>query len=251
MVSWGSDRRNFPQRFEGGLSTRVRIWTHNCLTPKLHVWSQLCGMNSSSLSSGDSEFYPQLYLEKKVLLLGKGISGISKQVEVRIKNIFTLILKLYNMGAQTHEMPRLAPQPSSNMLKIWWTWPQTTLTLWGGMWFINLFVFDLKLTSPKVCVPFSWSKDLHLEASTHPKVSFLAEMILERASFTKFFTSCNFCLARCQALDSWSFLKSAVSFWTTADKNNCHLVSCITFGAGTMYQTLGKTICLYHFIYSS
>lgn len=67
-------------------------------------------------------------------------------------------------------------------------------------------------------VPFSWSKDLHLEASTHPIVSSLAGVILERASFTKFFTSCTFSWAKCQALDSWSFLKSEVSFWTTAKK---------------------------------
>lgn len=140
--------------------------------------------------------------------------------------------------------------PASNLLKLWWTWPQTTLILWGGTRFSYLSVFDLKLTSPKMGVPFSWSKDLHPETSTYPKVSSLAGTILERASFTKFFTSCTFSSARCQALDFWIIFQSAFSFWRTANKNDGHLVSCITYGAVTLHQALGKTICLlFHLLF--
>lgn len=59
----------------------------------------------------DSDFYFQLYLEKKVLFLRKWNSGTSKQLEVRVKRTFTLTLKLQNVESQTHAMPKLALWP--------------------------------------------------------------------------------------------------------------------------------------------
>lgn len=122
--------------------------------------------------------------------------------------------------------PDWACSPACNLRKVWGPWPQTTLVLWGRTMFVHLSVFDLKITSPKICIFFSWSKDLLHEAPTHPKEPSTVGKILERAFSTNFSASWNFCLACCQISESWIVFKSPFTFWKTPDKNDRYLVLC-------------------------
>lgn len=75
-------------------------------------------MNSSFLSPEGIQTFTLSYIwRRKVLFLGRGTSGTSKQVGVRIKGTFTGIPKLQNVEAQTHELLGLAPGPASNLPK--------------------------------------------------------------------------------------------------------------------------------------
>ena len=73
---------------------QAKIRTRNCLTPRLHVWGDLCGGNSKFLSPETIQTFVLSYIQRRsVLFLENGTLGTIKQVEMGVKTTFILTLK--------------------------------------------------------------------------------------------------------------------------------------------------------------